>query len=351
MPRLLVGNFAFEEELSGHRQILPDRLRRLESDLATCWDALAHERDLIWSPAVPDDRFQFRAGVVTDQEDIPPGLELTPWGWTDRLRHWGRQINAVVTAPQPAAVHTANSRLFAADRESRWRCGLEGTTLVSSLTELAARLDAIDSRTPWIVRTEFSGSARERLLASGRNLTPPQRGWLQKRFAHNKPLIWEPWVERITEVSLHWTIPSHAAPRFDGLTGLVTDTLGRYRGSLFGTAAPPLEEWSEALDLTGRLAAELQQLGYFGPLGVDALRYRDLAGNIRVRPLQDVNARWTMGRLSLGWIQRVPGGLWRHGTPQELLQAANEGRVLHRTSPERIGNQQVKHSTWIEPPA
>ncbi|OYW15327.1 MAG: hypothetical protein B7Z55_15100, partial [Planctomycetales bacterium 12-60-4] len=49
---------------------------------------------------------------------------------------------------------------------------------------------------------------------------------------------------------------------------------------------------------------ELQAAGYFGPVGIDAMWYRDANGKLACRPLQDINARWTMGRLALGWRRR-----------------------------------------------
>jgi hypothetical protein len=43
-------------------------------------------------------------------------------------------------------------------------------------------------------------------------------------------------------------------------------------------------------------------------------RYRDPAGHERLRPLQDLNARFTMGRLTLAWRDWLPAGwsgAWR----------------------------------------
>ena len=38
------------------------------------------------------------------------------------------------------------------------------------------------------------------------------------------------------------------------------------------------------------------------------MRYIDPEQNIaKTRTLQDINARWTMGRLTSGWFQRIDG--------------------------------------------
>jgi hypothetical protein len=107
-----------------------------------------------------------------------------------------------------------------------------------------------------------------------------------------------------------------------------------------------------------RAAHLLQRLGYFGPLGIDAMQYRADTGEIRLRPLQDLNARYTMGRLALGFgrFLRAGGrGSWLHFSRRHLA-----GRALDKwlgdlrrslpaeittaaTSPRNIGSQPVEH--------
>jgi hypothetical protein len=106
--------------------------------------------------------------------------------------------------------------------------------------------------------------------------------------------------------------------------------------------------WSSAIDAALRAARRLHGLGYFGPLGIDAMRYRAADGSIRLRSLQDINARWTMGRLSLGWqrcLQPGDTGCWRHG-PTESGDGIT-GRRTVRTSPEVVGGSAVDHQSWV----
>src|SRR5262249_53438740 len=96
---------------------------------------------------------------------------------------------------------------------------------------------------------------------------------------------------------------------------LLVDRSGVYRGSRLACPAGEVEPWEPAVTNALRVAHVLQEKGYFGPLGIDAMQYRDGSGQIRVRPLQDLNARHTMGRLALEFRRVVPEGwcaCWLH---------------------------------------
>jgi hypothetical protein len=161
----------------------------------------------------------------------------------------------------------------------------------------------------------------------------------------------EPYVERLDEAGLQWEIPrrGRGEPRLAGITPLMVDSEGQYRGSLFATDEPLEEKWSFAVDTTRQVASELQQLGYFGSLGIDAMQYRDAIGNVRIRPLQDVNARWTMGRLSLGcqrWIQAGETGAFRQGPGMQRTSLPLRRRIA--LSPEILSGCVPTHHFWVE---
>src|SRR5690606_5718121 len=92
---------------------------------------------------------------------------------------------------------------------------------------------------------------------------------------------------------------------FLGVTPLFTRPNGSYLGNGFVDDPNLLTTWREAIETGREVAAEVAAEGYFGPLGIDAMRHRTDDGEIRVRALQDLNARYTMGRLALG-LRRFP---------------------------------------------
>ena len=136
---------------------------------------------------------------------------------------------------------------------------------------------------------------------------------------------------------------------------MCVDRRGQYAGSwfLFDRDQLPLDDamWSGAIDVALRAASHLQSFGYFGPLGIDAMSYRDFEGELRIRPLQDLNARWTMGRLSLDLrriAQSAKYGLWQHGPVESFRDDIpfEVNRVIS-TSPRQVAEQRCQHASRI----
>ena len=106
-------------------------------------------------------------------------------------------------------------------------------------------------------------------------------------------MLLEPWLDSVGEAGLQFEVPESGPPKFLGVTPQIVDARGSYRGSLFG-ATEDQAGWETAVDIGLEVAKRVQAEGYFGPLSLDGMRYRDGDGE-RLRPLQDLNARWSMG--------------------------------------------------------
>lgn len=357
MPRLFVTNLHFEQQIAGDRQTLPVELEQRTADLSASWLAIADPGDAIWCPRPIAESF-WRAmaaqglPLVQGQSDaaaVPGGLELVPWGWSGAAERFARSVGARCHAPPAFAVATANSRRFAFELEQQWGMGLARAAAVSTISELDDALRTIGPDERWVLKAEFSAAARQRIVCTGRTPDATSAGWIRKRLAAGAWLIFEPWVERVAEAGVQWTIPRNGPPVLEGVTELLTDATGQYCGSVFGLGAPAWDRWGEVVDVTRRAAVEIQQLGYFGPLGIDAMCYRDAEDCVRLRPLQDINARWTMGRLALGWRRVIDAGVWRHGTPDEFAERHRANLNIIRTSPETVGDRPARIVTWLEP--
>ncbi len=358
MPRLFVANLTFESEVAGHRQELPKRLRRLCGELVPLWLAAADEEDWLWCPEPIEASFwtEMRRrglpGVKTCGPDCAPPheLELTPWGWSREVREFGSRPSAACNAPPERVVRDLNSRSFSFRLEQEWDCGPSEVVAVSSLSQFEAALRNLESLDRWVVKGEFSAAARDRVLGRGSQSDAHSLKWIRRRLAEGETLYWEPWLDRVEEAGIQWEIPVAGEPRLVGIAPLLCDEAGRYAGSGFGEEADCMERWHDAVEISRRAAERIQQAGYFGPLGIDAMRYRDADGELRLRPLQDVNARWTMGRIALGWRRIASGGVWRHGTREQRADAERHSTII-RTSPDVMGSDAVLHCTWIEPRA
>ncbi len=336
MPRLFLGNFDFEHRLADPMRQLPAKLERINAELASSWLAIADDGDYLWTPQTIEPGF-FEQAVqdglprvipVVSLDDVPRGVECIPWGWTDDVRRLCDKHGWIRNAPPHEAVRMGNSRRFSAALEREWLCGLDFAGEATSLQEIDRFLAFHDTESRWVVKAEFGMSGRERILGCGLP-TEADRNWIEKRLASDGVVFFEPWVERRAEVGIQIDIPREGDPQLIGVVPMLVDERGQYAGSWFATrmdsalANEPLY-WSLTVEVALRAAKRLQELNYFGPLGIDAMRYRAPNGAIRLRPLQDINARWTMGRLSHGWrrlLKPDDAGCWHHG-PQGVLEHA-----------------------------
>lgn len=362
MRRVFIGNFDFEHRLAAPDAEPAANLKRLNAELATSWLALANDGDWIWTPAAIEPRFfeeAARRGLpqvipVTSLADVPPRTECVPWGWSEDVRRLAIRFDWSLHAPGREAVRLANSRRTSHDLEQQWNVGLPQSQQIERLEQFAEMTAAASqSVRRWVVKAEFSMSARERILGQG-PATESQVNWVRKRLGSAGNVYFEPWVERIEEAGIQFEIPQQGPPSLVGIAPMMVDARGQYAGSLIGdckSLTSTLEDtWSTAIDAGLRAAAHLQSRGYYGPLGIDAMRYRDIDGSVKTRPLQDLNARWTMGRLSLGFRRLLNAGeqgFWQHGS--NLLEhnlPFPPDRVLE-TSPAVVDGEVCRHSSRL----
>lgn len=380
MPRLFFGNFDFEHELAGLEDAKAARAddilggrrrtegRQTRAELAWAWVAIAEADDFVVAPAeIRPDEFAALAelGVpipqfLNNNRDIAAlrDVELVPWGWTNSLVSIGKSRGFRCLAPPAEVVRCVNSRAFRLELEREWNVGLPGAAAVGSISELESLLSKEGGRARgWLFKANFGMSGRESLRGRGTVLDAQSRNWVQKRLSGG-PVVFEPIVERIAEAGIQIEIPQVGTPELIGVTPLLVDQSGTYRGSRFACSPDDIQVWQPAIETGLKTAEHLQRLGYFGPLGIDAMQYRDEEGHVKVRPLQDLNARWTMGRLALGFRRVLPSGWcgsWIHFGDKHLpaveldswLSHLRHGRLEMVTcvvaSPRTIGGQPARH--------
>ena len=390
MPRLFYGNFDFEHRLADAGNEPSQALKRLNAELASSWLAIADDGDLIWTPSPIDTQFWVEAVQnqlpnvipITSLAHVPRQTELIPWGWSDEVRKWGTRSGWQMNAPTDEAIRWANSRATSAELEQRWSVGLPDAARIESVEQFQTALPRLlASNERWVVKALFSMSARERILGRG-PATAAEMNWIRRRILAQGVVFLEPWVERIEEIGMQFDVPATGSPRLMGVTPMRVDERGQYAGSMFsqdhsqdhsedhpedqpGNSSDSQwdhHDWAAAITVGLRAAETLQAQGYFGPLGIDAMSYRDSTGARQIRPLQDINARWTMGRLSLGWrrlLRLYEHGVWVHGAREHGVQQKDEESTgdesIHeeevtrtiRTSPLFVGGIPCRHQSRL----
>ena len=157
-----------------------------------------------------------------------------------------------------------------------------------------------------------------------------QQQWLARALQNGRQVVIEPWLER----ALDFSVQLEMGPRnlkLCGYTGLINDCKGQFQANWAAAnygrriSANVAALFREPADISGRLQrfygdilslleAELQRAGYVGPVGIDAFVYRTPQGDCRLKPVVEINPRYTMGRLTLELMkQTCPGsrGLFR----------------------------------------
>ena len=203
------------------------------------------------------------------------------------------------------------------------------------------------------MKAEYGMSARERILGRGRSISTADEQWVRKRLDSRINVYFEPWVERVGEIGIQIDVLANGRPQLLGITPMLVDERGQYAGSWFAYEESRFSDqqafWPSAIETALEAARHLKSHGYFGPLGIDAMIYRDSDGELKLRPLQDINARWTMGRLSLGWqrlLESGEEGCWLRGSRCED-PAGFQVTSRFRTTPDTIGGTPSHHESQL----
>ena len=367
MPRLFVGNFDFEQELaSGSHRPSSRALRRMSAERAVCWISLAEDGDWIWTPEpIAEDFWESLAtqglprvrGVVDWKSVTASVSDVIAWGCLP----WTRAFSRAMAHPTNSAVQQANSRAWSFAIEQQLGVGLPGAARLEHIEEIsetvrrsADELGESAAEHGWVIKANYGMAARERLLGNGPMLNSAQQNWLSRRLATDGAVFFEPWLRRRAEVGIQWTLPplSQGPPKLEGLTPLLCDSQGGYRGSELSLDTSIPREWQHSVEVCEQAAMQLQSLGYFGPLGIDSAIYEDSAGNAIARPMQDVNARFTMGRLALGFRRLLSDGergTWRHGRVNEQNASdIDETTSEINLTPSLIGDKPPTHGSRLQ---
>jgi len=304
--RLFVPNFGFEDDLSGRR--MSRTARAATMGLCGVWTPLLEPSDQIVSWGIEGD-----SGTSEQRQESSFGqgrqVEVVPWGWSLSVARFAEATGSTQKIPELGVVERINRRSWAFERESQMGMCPVGTTVIESITELRSLVaKGRDEGDGWVVKSDLGAAGRGQRRIRGTTVDGVVLEWVAEMLKRDGLVIIEPWLDSIGEVGLQFEIKPGAKVRHCGVTELLVTESGGYRGSRIGT--PPRGMSPKALEsllaMVEPLVAEIGRSGYFGPLGIDSMRYRLPTGETTWRPLQDVNARHTMGRCALEWESHIP---------------------------------------------
>ncbi|MDP0489716.1 MAG: DUF455 family protein [Verrucomicrobiota bacterium JB023] len=270
--------------------VLPEMVKARDNDLAT--RKLGGFAPWAWSPDASE-RFRSLREQVTS-----PGAQDFREAFPPRF------FSKALTSPVAAAAGLLDNESYA----------------VSSTIETLHLISQLEKERGWtsfILKPAFSCAGRGQLRFDADTDPISISNWLRAALSQQTPVILEPLLPRLLDFSILYDASSSGI-RFVGFTLMEVDESGRYLGT---TVAPKFasllssefaREFHQPIiktedgDFTApdfyreRLPRSLEKRypGYTGPLAVDAFFYRKPSGSVKIRPVVEVNARCSMGRIA-----------------------------------------------------
>ena len=269
---------------------------------------------------------------------------LRPWGVAPDSEQLLAPLKGSVAGPRQGPVWSSALRgLYSKDwsaallaeflegRQENWLCGADVVgQRCGSMWEVLQALDLLGER-GWsraVIKAPFGAAGRGQIRIStaaepGEAEDPlegAKRGRVERLLAEQSAVVVEPLLEGVADLSAQYEVGAGGKAVLLGITRFVTDGRGQYLGSFLHRKVEGLDEqvrrflYGDGRDsrrlrrlyeeLAGQMEPGLAGAGFSGPLGVDALVYRDRAG-LRLKPVIEVNPRMTMGRVALQLARRV----------------------------------------------
>ncbi len=221
------------------------------------------------------------------------GAMIETWGASQIVQKWAAAKGIVYKMPPYEVVKQINAKDFTLEMTSR----LPSATLVRDETEAKRWLELQTG--PCVFKSCFGVSGRGHLHAE-----PGETSWekiltfLKREWQADRPVVAEPWVQRVLDFSTQWKIAPSGDIAFIGATLMGNDARGGYLWSRSGSEAQLFSAYRSFVDdqkvIAESLLRHVSQLGYFGEVGLDAMLFRQ-GDRVALHPVVEMNARKTMG--------------------------------------------------------
>ncbi len=373
----------FAEASIASRAFTPVKTQALlAKDLATLPQFLCQPGDIVLVPEQPSAHFlhgleqagfplpefvALSAGTIDPANDLAHRTlgQLRPWAWgpdsvklleplfsqrTKDGRAAADCFNDDIATLYSKAWSAAFLRAFLTQRRDRqraadpWLCseqeaGLAVRTLQEALEAVAGIRGRGHHRV--VVKQAYGLAGHNAIRLWEPEILPTQRRHIARALESGQPLIVEPWLDRALDFSVQLERTAGGL-ELCGYTGLVNDRKGQF---LANWAEPPHRQClpakvaallgakadvSEQLERLYReifvlLEAALRQAGFVGPISIDAFLYRTPDGDCRLKPVVEINPRYTMGRLTLELMKHASPGSCGRFRLVSRAQARAEG--------------------------
>ena len=382
---------------SNHYEVSSKAATQLQHDLAFLPTYLSRQDDVLILSQRPTPEFLstiqsygFHLPEIHESEPVATGTntgtgqrapdlnrkigDLRPWAWSpDSQAFFERNLKSVTRPRPPDALWNEGlralysktwsaqwgKRLAAECRDTEWIApdSIYGRA-VHNLDELQqARQHFADLGTPNIAcKAPFATAAYgNRCLLADETLSPALLKWLEPIWEQQGALVVEPWLDRVFDFSVQFEMSANGLKHM-GTTRMVNNSRGQFQGIITNAFCKGLDPKlvrfiMERTDgrprvfhhyettVAPRLEAALHAANFHGPIGIDALIYRDRNGKLQLKTIVEINPRFTMGRVAhelaqhnaphaVGFFQIIPKSqLHKTSTPNFADWAAQAAQA------------------------
>ncbi len=258
----------------------------------------AAARTELATPGLP----RWRAGTVAAADDV------AAWG----ARGAAARDAPATTAWRTAAWHARSAVAIArevGDRRLALRvaAALPGRAFpacaVTTVDELRAAVADVGGA--WVAKAVHSAAGRDRCQHDAPTVPDDLARRATSLLATFGALVVERWVDRVVDVATCGVVHDQARVELRPLHRCVCTPRGQFAG--IDLRGPALDDNHRAAIATAARAAgnALAAAGFRGPFAVDAFVYRDAAGRDAVRPLVEINPRYTFGHVAHALGERL----------------------------------------------
>lgn len=299
MRRLHIANTDFEFELTETSSVSLEKSFRqnpIVHQLQFLPIVYAEKGDGLCVSDRPDPLFQDPPWHLFKDRALPYDC-IESWAPSKRIALWARERNLTYHMPHWNIVKEVNSKAFSFQQVDP----LPGAELIHSWDQLQTWIQRFPN--PKVLKTCFGLSGRGHLHLPA-SLEKIEKFAMQE-LNNSRPLIGEPWVTRKLDFSTQWVISKHNNITYVGATILQNDAQGCYLGNLVGKEEIIFGTYLDHLHLHRKIVyptlERMQKMGFFGNVGIDAMIW----GNDVLHPIVEINARKTMGWISLQIAKRL----------------------------------------------
>lgn len=224
------------------------------------------------------------------------GRAWCPTNWAcAQLRRAGVGVPA---APSAAVLREVNHRRFAHALGQ----ALPGAQFVHSHSELlevladSSRLARVSIERNWLMKRPlgYAGRGRRKIAPGAPNQT--DQIWIEAALRSGDGLQIEPLVARELDCGLHGWLGADGTLVLGQPTVSIIDPSGRWLSTERASPTALTAAERDGLEREARSTAQaLVRVGYFGPFGLDAFRWRAPDGTAHFQPRCELNARYSMG--------------------------------------------------------